>query len=125
MSSLDVPSSDITLFHFIGDNCQVSINHELIKKYSKYIDAIIWSPEEVMSVPIPKVDGYTSLQIRDHLAYILDQLYKLRPTLLNFQDPLIPEVKRVGGSLANLKIYLILCLHCDIDIFVNIILISP
>jgi hypothetical protein len=119
MTSIDTSPLHTELIHFIGDDHDISIDYELIKKYSKYIDAIKWDDTEVMSVPIPTFNGYNLNQIVDHLAFILDQLHQPIPTLKFDDNPHMPFLKKVGGNVANLKLYLLLALHLDIDIFVN------
>jgi hypothetical protein len=111
------PSEDNV--YFVSDDQKISVKYQTFIKHSKYAEAIKWDTNEDKIIPLPVVDGYTELQVGEHLNFLLFQLQADIPTLLNFDNPLLPEVKQVSGNLPNLKLYLIVSLKLDIDIFVN------
>jgi hypothetical protein len=119
--SLDPNSVSQGQLLFIDTNDQVRgiIDYDIFVKYSSHFEDVIWDDPLLKKISIPTLVNFNEHQVIEHLTYILECLQLPIPTLTTPVDNLTPGITRVNGNVVNLKIYLLLLLGLQIDIFIN------
>jgi hypothetical protein len=117
--SLDTSSSKNDDISFIDGDEHISFDYHLLKKHSTYIQAIEWDVNDSKCLTLPQIGNYKSKEVAEHLQYMLLQLRDENPTLQRENHAEFPQIKRIGGNIANLEIYLHLASHLQLNVFIN------
>jgi hypothetical protein len=103
-----------TLFFVGTPDIKIEVDYNVICKWSDVIDSIKWDHGEIKEVKITSISEYPLPIVASHLKYMVSKL-----TLYNvgtLKEPTsYPDFTRVSGNIANLKIYLVLCLWLNFE----------